>query len=80
MKSVHGTSSSDDAVLTIAEAAQWSGRSEAWVRMWRTSGPLEAVDIDGRQGVTLSSLRAFAAKRARPRRRPVLRLVINNDL
>lgn len=68
----------DDQILTIAEAARWSGRSEAWVRCYRSSGPLEAADIDGRQGVTLSSLQDFCRRRPRLRRRPVLRLVVDN--
>lgn len=67
-----------DTHLTIADAARRIDRSEAWIRTWRGSGQIEAVEIDGRQGVTLSSLLAFAAKRPRPRRRPVLRLVVDN--
>ncbi|MBB3938163.1 hypothetical protein [Aureimonas phyllosphaerae] len=67
-----------DAHLTIGEAARWADRSEGWVRCYRTSGPLVAVEVNGRQGVTLSSLRDFCNRRPKPRRWPKLRLVVDN--
>ncbi len=67
-----------DTILTIADAARQVGRSEAWIRTWRASGQIEAAEIDGRQGVTLISLRDFCRRRPKQRRRPVLRLVVDN--
>ena len=73
--------------LSIPEAAAVAGRSASWIRTLRTFGPLvPAVLPDGRQAVTEDSLSALLAARQqkqpirRRRKRPYLRLVINNDL
>lgn len=78
--------------VTIAEAAAMAGRSTSWIRTQRDFGPLDAVDIDGRQGVTVTSLRVLIAEQNirqalmkqrrkatnKPRPAPILRLVIDN--
>lgn len=75
--------------LTIAEAVRFSGMPEQRIRLYRRCGALDAVEINGRHGVTRSSLAALLATpsqqlrtRACPRQaqrhRPVLRLVVNN--
>jgi hypothetical protein len=72
------------AIVTVAEAAERAGRSIAWVRMYRRFGPLEPAELNGRQAVTLPSLDAFVAElqgeaiARRQRRRPKLRLVVDN--
>jgi hypothetical protein len=68
-------------IVTIAEAAKIAGKSTSWVRSYRSCGPLEPGEVDGRHGVSLQSLLAFLRfrdARRPPKAPPHLRLVIDN--
>jgi hypothetical protein len=76
-----------DGAFTIAEAARIAGRSESWIRRGHRFGWLVPAVVDGKQAVTAESLSALMRDvRNRPRRprshqpkkRPQLRLVVNN--
>ncbi len=73
------TRTTEPTALTIAEAATWAGRSDSWIRAWLRAEVLEPVEVNGRSGVTVASLRALVRQRPRINRPPTLRLVVNND-
>lgn len=76
---MHQNLATDD-LITIADAARLSGRSQSWLRTRRQSGPLVAAEINGKQAVTLRSLQRLLHEiemRDRPGVRH-LRLVVDN--
>jgi hypothetical protein len=64
--------------LLLTDAAVMAGHSVSWIRSLRSYGPLEPVEIDGRQAVTRDSLVAYLAwrnaERKQRKRRPKPRL------
>lgn len=77
----HVTASDDTSepkAILLNDAALLAGRSITWVRRHRRFGSLVAADIAGRQAVTSESLSALLQRISRSRRRPQLRLVIDN--
>ncbi|TCM54942.1 hypothetical protein C8J36_104134 [Rhizobium sp. PP-F2F-G48] len=66
-------------VVDVATAAEIAGRSVSWIRTHLNFGPLERADVNGRQGVTVASLRLLIEhQRSRRRVRRKLVLVVDN--
>lgn len=72
---MHTIENLDHQLLTIAEAAEWTGWSESWVRAKRRWGPLQPASSNGRQAVTAESVRRALAAERRRGRKSNLRLV-----
>jgi hypothetical protein len=80
METLRSVSAPTGELLTIPEACRRSGKSERWVRRARRFGRVEAAEIDGHHAVTAGSLSAYLQRVAarRPKKRPLLRLVVNH--
>lgn len=63
MQSALGRIGVNNPALTISEAAAMAGRSQSWVRSYREFGPLEPMEVNGRQAVSLASLVQFLGER-----------------
>lgn len=62
----------------MTEALSRAGVTERTLRNWRAAGKLDCAEIDGRTLVDAQDLQDMLIHRSRRRRKPRLRLVVDN--